>query len=36
MSKEGESATSICRNSKKSPEGVAIRKDPLLKNLNKD
>ena len=36
MSREGGPAMSMCRNSKKSPEGVAIREDPLLKNLKEN
>ena len=33
MSKEGEPAMSICRNSKRLPGGVAMREDPSSKNL---
>jgi len=36
LSKEGEPATSMCRNSKKSPGGAAMREDPSSKNLNED
>ena len=33
MSKEGRPATSIYRNSKRSPGEVAMREDPSSKNL---
>ena len=36
MNKEREPATNMCRNSKRSPGGAAIREDPSSKNLNKD
>jgi len=36
LSKEEELATNMCRNSKKSPEGAAMREDLSSKNLNKD
>ena len=35
LSKERGPAMSMCRNSKRLPEGAAIRKDPLLKNSRK-
>jgi len=35
LSKEGRPATSICRNSKRLPEGAATRKDPSSKNSRK-
>ena len=36
LSKGEGPVTSMCRNSKRSPGGVAMREDPLLKSLRED
>jgi len=36
LNREGGPATSMYRNSKRSPGGVAMREDPSLKSLKED